>query len=705
MWEIPTFHKGGLSERWTPDQDGKYNEAAGVDPHAPREISQLNSSVGGAWMILRNQNFSASAGWTVAGGSSIDTTATSLEFNTVGSTATQALTGAAAYSSRSITLNLRCTRTGTNAVVRLGLQVNGALGTNYTDTTVNGSNVNVTHTQTLGAGVTSLSFYVEHLSGASTTLVGNDAAVQCTDAVQRSAIEYKDNLYTTCGAAVLQWGNTNTVFDVVFVGPSVCLGLGISPTDDVLIAGFGANGYYSTTDGTTWTARTGPGGPYASSRNRAWAVRDDDTVSSSVDVITPTWTDYDDIGTTARAVNGLFTVNDSIVVGKEDGLWVYDRSANAFRDITPEFRSQPHPDNCTRGLEWMGWLYVSTRRGLLRTDLFSIEEISDVFSGPQLSDFGGRLKDFAVDSSRGYALFDTPKSDTSTTKQAWLLTFKDADDKLVVYPIWTTGAGGQDLNKLATFYNGTDTHLYMLGRFYTSASYYQPLAYRIKIPARHEVALRDVTPDFPLSTSGANAYIITQYWDGLLPDTTKAFISLSFKTEGTMGASQTVTVAIQVDDDATWTSFAAVTATGNQTLYFSTLALGKRSGKRIRLRFTFATNSATAGPRVIMPIILHTTYRPARPRQFDFTVMLADELPLLNGGTDNVQAATLLTRLDGYLADNWPSTIAADFDEDGTSTSYTAFVDDVQWWKVDEHPLTGRPVHLYRIKATEKTLS
>jgi len=711
VWEIETFHKGGLSARWTPETAGRYNEGNAVDAHTPGELS-LQNELYRASIYPRNGDFGSSTGWTLSGGATIGSG--ELEVDEVAARAQSAnATNPSAFSSRPYTLGLTVTVVGPSATMRLGVVINGV--DSYTDTVVAAGTSLITHTDTAGAGVTSFAWFVVHQSGASTTVRCDEAFMFHGDAIPRGFLEYSDLLYLALGRAVYVWSDANQMMEQVFVGPSNCLGLGVSPTDDVLIAGFGSDGYYSTTNGTTWTARVGPGGPYATVRNRIWGVRDNDTVSSSVDVTTPNWTDYNDVGTTVRAMTGIYAMNDVVVVGKEDGIWVYDRAANLFRNITPEFNHAPHTENFDAGIEWMGWLYLKTRRGVFRYNGVDLEDMTSYFNGPQTDDFGGRIKAFAIDGSRAYVLMDTPLTDASTSKNTWLMTFREIIDEngdaiFVVHPIHRINAG--DYRAATVWYYSQlatpNNYIFMASRFFRSGTTYEPYITYMKIPERHDSPALDVVPDLAQDGTGTepNA-LITQWWDGMLPDTDKALISMTFRVAGTVAAgTREIEVSMARNEDSGWTAWGTISATGVSTLYGSVLALANRSFKRLRLRFEIETNSATLAPRILLPIVVHTTYRPARPRHYEFTVMVSDNLPLRTGGTErDITAATLASRLDGYISDTWPSTLREDEDGDGTVTTHDMFVVDVSRLRQVDDIRTRQKVWLYKVVGIEKTLS
>lgn len=751
-WEINTFHRGGLSYRWTPDEDGRFNEAVDVSAATKAEFG-LSNYTSFFDIIVRDGDFSewtdanTPTRWTLTGTQTVAQNTTSWDgtyaagltslavidgTNTTNclsqdDRAQVAVSGATmhvlllyrrpASATQSVDLTVGLTATAPAAAVACPTEVRST--TTVTSGTTTYTLLDATFTPT--ANYRYLVIGVTALNGETVTpyILIDHVVITYGDGKTRDFMEFQDDLYVAQGNAVLRLNTAIDVFEQSYVhtANAVCNGLGLSPTDDALVAGFGTGSNYvsnTTADATqaNWTARTGPSGPYITIRDRIWAKSAANTIQSSVDVVTPTWATYNDIGTSTRAINALFAWNDVPVIGREDGVWVYNRVANGlsaadqFMNLMPEFQHQPHPDNFAKGIEWAGWLYLATRQGILRFNGDVYETVGNFFSGPQLADFGGRIKAFAVDGSRAYVVMDTPTSDTSSAKTGWILNFREEIEsgvaRFVVHPMRSIDG---DVNAAYVHQYSTTYTLLYFGTLYspTGSATQIPYIDFTTVPARHDSPYRDVNP--LLSTSGTD-YIITQYWDGLFPNTTKTFISLDFKTEN-MAAGRTLDVDFQLNDSTTWLDLGSqITTDGNQTLYFSTAALANRSGNRIRFRFVLASNSTTSGPRVIMPIVLHSTYRPTRLRTYEFDVRVASNLALLNGGTDIYDAAAMITALNGYVTENrWPLTLREDEDGDGTVTAHTVMVTDAQFIRSYVDVRSNQRVIVYRLSAIEKVVS
>ncbi len=721
-WEIKSFHKGALSYRWSPAEDGRYNEADGVDCTAPGEFA-LNNKMGAPLGVLVFDpsfedwtNSTTPAQWTVGSDNNLQNSSArtgdfALGINAAAVTVStdalrQTLPGGGKFrgsATPKLTVSWWAKRPATaTASIDFKVDVVVAGGSDAATTTVTQTLTTAKTTYeyksgtisfTDAANITSIKvfLYVATGSGESATpfVIVDDFHIQYDSSIPgRNMLEYIDNLYGASDGATVKFNETTDTFEMVdHVSENLTTRLGISPADDRILVGYGTNAYARSADGATWAVETSqPPGPYAQVRGLVWSQKDSapvdhSAVSSSNDVTTPDWTDFTGIGTQNRAITGLYAWNDVLVIGKEDGLWVYDRATNQFKDVTPEFQFQPHTENFSRGLAWNGWLWLNTRRGMYRYRDGAKQDVSALIAGPRLADFGGRVRAFAADSNRLYILMDTPSSDATADKTTWLLSLSEVEGdrgrETRVHTMHKLTIG--DLYNAVVFDNGTDAHLYMAGRRFESGSSYAPVVHRMKVPERHENASRDVTPDF---STAVGSTVITQYWDGLFPDDTKVFTQLAVRTEG-CDANKTVKVEFEVDEDASYTTLGTIAANGLTTLNFSTVALAKRSGKRIRFRFTLSTNSATLSPRVLMPMVLHTKWRPAKHKSYRFDVRLAINDRMLNHGVDPESPAQKLTKLNAYEAEKrWHVTLKEDEDNDGTITSHNLYVGDVQCQRV-----------------------
>ena len=114
--------------------------------------------------------------------------------------------------------------------------------------------------------------------------------------------------------------------------------------------------------------------------------------------------------------------------------------------------------------------------------------------------------------------------------------------------------------------------------------------------------------------------------------------------------------AYQVDNDTSWTNINSSNATFNSspsgTIGFNEGVVGKR----IRLRFTLSTTSATASP-VIKGFALHMSWRPPRVKRWQIVGAVEDDVRLLQGVRHALPGKRMLTNLRSLAEDVSPIAI------------------------------------------------
>ena len=336
-----------------------------------------------------------------------------------------------------------------------------------------------------------------------------------SDFLVTNMVAYKNQLYIGFGRNVLRFDEGSDTFVAIRESSHSYNALGISPADDLLVLGFVGGGYETFNGNTTWRVFDTndpdgqplyPGGPYATLGNRLWAIRNGNTVSSTVSVVgttgaNPAWIDYTPIGPKHQPLTNIYSVNDTIVVGAADGLYVYNRvdnfesEADRFRNISPEFQFAPSPENYRYGGAFLHRLYLNTRRGFVRTDGRDLyEDITYYFNGPQLQEFGGPIQGFAVDAHVGYILMRPPYINTALDFQTWLLVIDDfvdvvtGQENLAIRPIQFFSVG--DIRSMYTFHSQETghTHLFMVGQQNVNATSIVPIAWRMRLACTARVA-------------------------------------------------------------------------------------------------------------------------------------------------------------------------------------------------------------------------
>jgi hypothetical protein len=424
---------------------------------------------------------------------------------------------------------------------------------------------------------------------------------------------------------------------------------------------------------------------FAVVRNTLWKANEDNATPNEVFSSTNprsggSWSTAYSVGNVDYPINLLVSLNDGLLVGRSDGLWNYDRTGNAFTDDLPEYQYAPDSSNFEHGFVHHGWLYTVTRRGLVRYDRTTFEHVTrDIVCNTLLADFGGRIRAMGTDGEWLYILQDTPESDTAVTKATWLLALDDTPQANRVRDANVTHIAIHTrhelvLGDLYAMYSFGD-FLYVAGRHYDAGlTAYRTQSRRMALPIRHRVPARDLTP--ALATEGT---LITAWYDFNLPDMDKAFLKATIDLENNT-SNRTVKLEYEKDSDATWRVLGTTSDTSKQvTFNFEDISgAANRIAKRIRFRFTLATNDATESP-FALPLTVHAIAAPSdgRLKEFGFTVRAGAGLETLAAYQDLIQLDTATT-LEAYMVQQWPVVLREDLAGDGTAVAYNVQILSVQ---------------------------
>ena len=225
-------------------------------------------------------------------------------------------------------------------------------------------------TRTIDSGATSLAFTLTASTDEDVFYI-DDISVTPTGGVDwTTPQEFNGNVYAAAGRVIYKWDDSNEVFNAVYADSTHDVTDMIS-FNGALYAGFGTNQVYlRSADGTTWAApstNSGNGrfaefferarnasGDYALFKNRA------NNVSISTDPSdTANWGSEITVGDSDRNITSLVSANDILYVGREDGLFSYDKGTQKFRDLQPEANFFPDSNNFKASTGRAGQLFAS----------------------------------------------------------------------------------------------------------------------------------------------------------------------------------------------------------------------------------------------------------------------------------------------------------------------------------------------------------
>jgi phosphoribosyl-AMP cyclohydrolase len=691
---------GGLQLHYMEGDSNRYSQADGCDARwGPVTLGMKKVP---ADFLLRNggAELGATTGWSTGSGVTLTASTSSPRsgsyvFSSVNGSGTtlftQTLVNPTVWRSREFTVTAWIKRTvGSSYGARIKVyDAGGSPATAVQSTAVTASSyTRTTATFTPNSGATSVTIEIEATGTPSShTFFVDDVSVTPTGGVVwAGTAQCASNLYAACGRTVLQWDETNDVWNAVSVHATQTTTDIIEFNGNVFVAfAGGASFIYGT--GTSWTTSTttDPGLEatyFAVSRGTFWKSGPTSGNNTNYSVYSNTnpvnsgasWSGAYTVGSTDRAITAMYDIGDTLIVAKEDGLFYYKRvyndgaSANEFVNITSEFASMPSSENFARGAQWQGNLYMGASLQsffVIEGQEFSLHDLSGLFFHPEVDTMGGRPWAMAGDPAQLWLLVNTPTADTSTSKTVWLMSLRSPGD-WKLHPIQTVEMG--DINDLAT----NNGYLYAMGRLYDGTAYVNS-SYRWTLPADN------VAPAFASSPVINTTGTFTPPQFGFeLPETQKAQLAMTFIVSDT-DAEHTIAVKFGLDGAApSTTSLGTINSASRvQTLYFNGITTPESNAisHLLQPELTFTTDD-TVSPK-LHAMALHSAIRPARFRVWECHVEVGDGLLLNNGNTEPVSKSSVLSKLDTLETQVYPIAFEHDIDQDGVATEIRVHVLDI----------------------------
>ena len=495
-------------------------------------------------------------------------------------------------------------------------------------------------------------------------------------------VELAGSVYGAFGKTICKWDNTNLTWDLVHVSAGDSYSTDIMEFQGNVYVAFGTGEGYVYGSDTTWTVsnRVAPDDKaifWAKSRDTLYKTETTSSIASTTDGTNgaAAWSAPDAIGSSDKQITHLYSFNDTIAVGKEDGFWLYNRVANdwsdadAWKNVTNEFDSMSSTENFGVGAEWRGWLYLTAaRQSFFRYNTFVFEDLHSTIIAPRLTDFGGRMRAMAADTNRLWMVVDPPVADTTPTKDSWLLGLSHRDGRPIVHTFDKLRMTFIDYAKVATVATtGVVQRLFVEGRNYVSvtgggagSTGYLVDSYVIDLPEKSAVAYLD-----PTASAATYGYLRTSTWDGNTPDIDKALLSLTLYTAD-CDANQTIVVSWVGDDQAT-TTLGTFNTSPVQTIFFSSLAtpISDAVEKQLSLQFFFTTDGVTS-PK-LYDFILHTVLSETPLKTWGVVVVVGNKRNLLGLQEENSKA-TQLSAISALEAQDYPFIMEEDWDGDDSVT-------------------------------------
>tara|TARA_A100001515_G_scaffold144524_1_gene148843 strand:+ start:18344 stop:20809 length:2466 start_codon:yes stop_codon:yes gene_type:complete len=479
--------------------------------------------------------------------------------------------------------------------------------------------------------------------------------------------EFNGNVYAACGRVIYKWDDSNEVFNAVYADSTYNVTDMIS-FNGALYAGFGTNQVYlRSTDGSTWAApstNTGNGrfaefferarnasGNYALFKNRA------NNVSISTDPSdTANWGTEISVGDSDRSITSLVSANDILYVGREDGLFSYDRATQKFRDLQPEANFFPDSNNFKASTGRAGQLFASggdQSFWQIGDGFFdgakNWTDLSYLFKAAGIRGFGGRVSAVAQDRNNLFvALADDLEGDTGfpyTFPFQFAGSGKSQAVKLIGVRTQRESPSDSPEQVAHTISSFSVSEITAMGKFKGTEAVRTSMfvmgnkveddlaaitndtvvkAYRLRMPIRNENPALNSLSEHRLT---GNFY--TSYVNFNFPDVDKSAIKITV-TGRNLDSNKKATVFYKVDDatddDTTgWTTFGSSgECTSSSTTLTSSIQL---NFKRIRFKVVLSTNDSAQSP-IITGFVFHSAWNPIEYRRWSVQAKLSDKRSL-----------------------------------------------------------------------------
>lgn len=392
----------------------------------------------------------------------------------------------------------------------------------------------------------------------------------------------------------------------------------------------------------------------------------------------PVWGSEIEIGKPESEITNAFAANDTLVVGKEDGMFVYDRNVNQFRDVSPEAGLFSGSNNFKHAIARAGRIYATSGDRAFWSIPFLVqdnqwEDISYLLRATSFIGFGGRVTSLAQDVNNIFVtVADDLKPFTHLFPYTMPFDFSQGGiaQKLYLVAIRTqrdssaapaeqvahtiTSLDMSDCSQLARYKDETDTVIksstFAFGTFAneqtSNSNTDEPRITRLVMPLENEHP--SLVGSRQIRTQGD---FYTSFMDFNFPDQDKslakiAFLSTNVDSDSTVSLSYK-TDDITYDDDQGWTSIGTISSGGSQVLTPS--LTDPVTFKRIRFRLRLSTAARTdRGPRVLS-MVVHAMFNPVDFLTWNVQAKLLDARLTsrrLRQAKDSQVLSTVLSNID-----------------------------------------------------------
>ena len=593
----------------------------------------------------------------------------------------------------------------------LRLHVNDGVATVTSDSTSSGSYTYVHATITVNGSASRVRIAIENDSDGDD---GHDHYVDDIHVIPTGGITphamavYKDTLYMACGRAVVVWTEARYSWDMSFLNDAA-----EDLTSLVVHGGFlyaGAASEYHHFNGSAWTSVTpsAPSGPVTSSDFftsaldgngviRAW--RSDKTCDSANMLMVSSETlgaavgagDWNAstfaVGDVDKEITQLYGIFDTILVGKEDGLYYFYPPDDTFRPAASQFQLSPSTENFDHGIEYIdGFFYTTMARfGLVRLrfeqgDLV-VQQVAPNYQASMYDQLGGRVRALAHDGYWLYGTMDTATADTTTSKICTVLAARNERTssnsvELVWHTIFTAEMG--IVGVMAVNHD----KVFVTGQLYNGTEYVL-VSYSMELPVKHINEAKEAVPSFEILRTRNFVTSIFDYAEDGFGQDDKGWLKVVIFADN-VSSTNSITVEEQHDngisDTGSWTAVgSAITSTTTNTATVS-FASGT-TGKRLRLRFSLGSSTSTTP--ILRGFRIYAIPSPDVWWEWEITCRIGTGNTLLNGNPDTETAKTVMARLETLRDQDFPLKFSDIDGSDSKNVKIVQMVKHAQVRKVD----------------------
>jgi len=475
-------------------------------------------------------------------------------------------------------------------------------------------------------------------------------------------VNFEGYMYAICGQMLLYWNESRGTFDCghffdrvvntieifdgkMLVGSTVKDGSNNYKYWYITVGGDPASTTISETAVTSSTASVAQAQFFVKARNASGDYAIAKVRSNKVAFISdpatgsPVWGAEIDVGKDDRDITNAFAANDTLIIGKEDGMFVYDRNVNQFRDVSPEAGLFTGGNNFKRAIARAGRIYATSGDRAFWSIPFLVadnqwEDISYLLRATSFIGFGGRVTALAQDVNNIFvAVSDDLKPFTQLFPYQMPFTFntQGITQKIYLVAVRTQkDSPGSPSEQVAHTITSLDmkeclqigrykdtsgtadrSSTFAFGTFSNDDTSHsdtdEPRITRLVMPVENEHP--SLVGSKQIRTKGQ---FYTSFMDFNFPDQQKVLSKVAFLTNN-VDSDSTVALSYKVDndtydDDSGWTLIDTLTSSGSQVI---TPSLSSPiSFKRIRFKVELATaNRTDPGPRVLN-MIVHSVFNP-----------------------------------------------------------------------------------------------